>query len=861
MITYKEKPNTEEEIGFLLNPIVKKWFFTRFKSFSLPQLYGVFEIHSRNNVLVSAPTGATKTLTAFLSILNELVDSSVKGVLEDKVYCVYVSPLKALNEDIKVNLLTPLKEIEEVYGKKLGVRISVRTGDTTQSEKSLMLKHPPHILITTPESLAIMLASIKFKNHLSDVNFCIIDEIHAIAENKRGVHLSLSIERLARLSKNITRVGLSATISPLDKIAEYLVGFENDKARDCKIINVNLFKENDLDVLTPVADLVETSYEVIQDKLYGLIHSEIQKHSTTLIFTNTRAATERVVDNLKDKYKSYYNSENIGAHHSSLPKEHRTKIEEKLRKGELKCVVCSTSLELGIDIGTIDMVLCLGSPKSVARFLQRAGRSGHKLNSVIQSRLIVLDRDDLVECSILLKCAIEKKIDSVHIPENCLDVLAQHIHGITLGETINVNVLYSLVKNSYSFHRLKYSDLIEVIEYLSGEYVSLEERHIYGKIWFDKEHNEVSRRGKMSRVIHMTNIGTIPEESFITVKIVDQTIGYIDEGFLENLKPGDVFVLGGNTYEFKFARGMVAQVKSAVQRPPTVPSWFSEMLPLSFDLASEIGRFRRLCEEKFLRKKTKDELIEFIREYSHCNDKVANAIYDYFKLQFDYKELPSDKKILIEHYNDGKKKMIVFHTLFGRRVNDCLSRAVGFAVARANHIDVEIGINDNGFYVSGSKGINITKIFPLITTNNIESVLVQAIDNTEVLKRRFRHCAMRSLMILRNYQGKEKYVGRQQVSSMILLSAVRQINKNFSILKEARREILEDLMDITNTKLVLENIKKKDITIKEIWTDVPTPFAFNLVMQGYSDILKIDDKYAFLQRMHSYVKAKISLKK
>src|SRR3989339_2076582 len=347
-ITRKTEPEQEEVILHLLHPLVKQWFFKRFKSFSLPQLYAVNEIHARKNILVSAPTGATKTLTAFLSILNELVDSAEKGILENRVYCVYVSPLKALSNDIKVNLAEPLKEMEEIAGKKLNIRAAVRTGDTTASEKAKMLKHPPHILITTPESLAIMLSSIKFRELLRNVEWFIADEIHALAENKRGVHLSLSVERLNRISPAMTKIGLSATIAPLDEIAKFLVGYEKGKLRDCKIVDVQFLKEMDLKVLSPVPNLVDMEHAMIHNSMYTLIDDLIQSHRTTLIFTNTRSATERVVPHLKEKFPKKY-AENIGAHHGSLSKTLRHRIEDRLRKGELKAIVSSTSLELGID--------------------------------------------------------------------------------------------------------------------------------------------------------------------------------------------------------------------------------------------------------------------------------------------------------------------------------------------------------------------------------------------------------------------------------------------------------------------------------------------------------------------------------
>ncbi len=818
-------------------------------------MYGVMEIHSRKNVLISAPTGSGKTLTAFLSILNELVDSSEKQILEDKVYCVYVSPLKALGNDIQVNLLKPLQEINELAEKDLGIRIGVRTGDTTAAEKAKMLQKTPHVLITTPESLAIMINSPKFKEKLTNVQWLIVDEIHALAENKRGVHLSITMERLQRFSPGAARVGLSATIAPLEDIAQFLAGSN----RDCGIVDIRFLKEMDLKVLSPVKSLVETDYMLKHRKMYDLIHEHIREHKTTLIFTNTRSATERVVHTLKEMFPQSYH-ENIAAHHSSLSKEVRFSTEQALRDGNLKVVVSSTSLELGIDIGYVDLVLCLGSPKSVARFLQRSGRAGHQLHSTVKARIIVMDRDDLVECSLLLKSALEKKIDRVHIPSNALDVLAQQIYGIAINEVMNVNELYHLITKSYCYKDLAWKDFFEVIKYLSGEYVSLEERHVYARIWYDPETGDVGKKGKMARIIYMTNIGTIPEESYVTVKVGEQIVGKIDEGFLERLRPGDVFVLGGNVYMFKFSRGMTAQVSTSVNRPPTVPSWFSEMLPLSYDLAMEINRFRRLMEEKFQAGKSEQEILQFVNDFLYVDEKAAHSIYRYFYEQYQYSQIPSDRKIVIETYVDRGRTYVIFQTLFGRRVNDCLSRALAYVIGKSQHRDVEIGVTDNGFYLSAENSFNAVRAFEALKQEDFRMVLENAIEKSEVLSRRFRHCAARSLMILRQYMGRSKNAGRMQVGSKILFNAVKRISNDFPILKEARREVLEDLMDYPNAQKVIDEIIAGRTVIVEVPADIPSPFAFGLIAGGYSDVLRIEDKQEFLKRMHEMVMAKIALK-
>ncbi|MEK6932905.1 MAG: ATP-dependent helicase [Nanoarchaeota archaeon] len=852
MISYLNKPHKDEDIFDVLHPIVITWFKNKFKTFSDPQKYAVLPIHNRENVLVSAVTGSGKTLTGFMAILNELITLADSDKLENKVYCIYTSPLKALVNDINVNLEQPLKEMEELAKKKFKIKIGVRTGDTTASEKQKMLKETPHILVTTPESLALILTSPKFRDKLKDVRYLIIDEVHSLAENKRGVYLSISIERLHELAGEFTKIGLSATAEPIEEIAKFVVG----NNRECKIAKIDSTKKMDLKVLCPLPDLINTTFEETHNAMYDIMHKLIQDHKTTLIFTNTRSATERVVHYLKEKFPKHY-TENIGAHHGSLSKEHRWNIEKRMREGELKAIVCSTSLELGIDIGYIDLVIMLGSPKSVARASQRVGRSGHRLHDVIKGRIIVLDRDDLIESSVMLKNVLERNIDKIHIPRNCLDVLAQQIYGIAISDQIHIDSLLKLIKRSYCYRDLSKEDFNEVIKYLTGFYSTLEDRNVYAKIWYDEETGMIGKKGKLARVIYMTNIGTIPDETFITVKIGEQSIGHLDENFLEKMKRGDVFTLGGNTYEFQFSRGMVAQVKASPGRTPTIPNWVSEMLPLSFDLALEIGKFRRLMEEKF-KNKTKKEIIEFIDSYLYVDKNAALAIYNYFNEQYLYlKEIPNDKKILIEHYNEDNKKYVIFHALFGRRVNDCLSRAIAYAIGKLQHKDVEIGINDNGFFLSYEGNAQVLQAFKLLKSEKIRLLLELAIKDSEIFKRRFRHCATRSLMILREYKGRKKRVGRQQVSSMLLISALRRISEDFSILKEAKREVLEDLMDIENTTKVLKQIEDNEIKIKEVNTSIPSPFGFNLVLQGYLDILKIEDKIKFLRNMHTLVLAKI----
>ncbi|HIE33541.1 MAG TPA: ATP-dependent helicase, partial [Candidatus Altiarchaeales archaeon] len=687
-----------------------------------------------------------------------------------------------------------------------------------------------------------------------DVKWVIVDEIHSLAENKRGVHLSLSFERLQNLAGRFTRIALSATIAPLKDVAKFLVGYENGELRPCKIVDVQFLKKLDLKVLTPVPNLMDTTQDELQKRLYELLDKLISQHKTTLIFTNTRSGTERVVHNLKARFPKKY-GDNIGAHHSSLSRYHRLDIENKLKNGQLKCVISSTSLELGIDIGYIDLVILLGSPKSVARALQRVGRSGHKLHDTAKGRIIVMDRDDLVECSVLLKNAIGGKIDRIHIPENALDVLAQHIYGIAIENTQNIDNVYHLVRRSYCYRNLSRVDFDSVIDYLAGEYVELEQRNVYAKIWVNREKGLIGRRSRMARVLYSTNVGTIPDESYVKVKIGNHSVGKIEEEFLERLRKGDIFVLGGNVYQFRYARGQTAQVVPADGRIPTVPSWFSEMLPLNFDLALEIGKFRRLIEEKLVENKSKSEIIEFIHQYLYVDKNSANSLYQYMNEQYKYAKIPTDRRILIEFYHGFRnEKYVIFHTLFGRRVNDALSRSIAYMISKRQRRDVMISLSDNGFYLSlGKSKIQVMQSLSELLSLDLRDILIKAIDKTETLNRRFRHCATRSLMILKEYKGRRKSVARQQIGSKVLLNFVRKLDDQFPILKEARREVLEDLIDIENCESVINEIKSGRIKIETISTRIPSPFALNLIAQGYMDVLKMEDRLEFVRRMHQAV--------
>jgi len=865
----KGKGNKRLPKGF--KPYLRRWFYSKFEELTPPQRYSFKLILKRENVLIASPTGSGKTLAGFLAILNFLFDLAERKELKNKVYCVYVSPLRALNNDVRRNLEEPLREIREIaekdFRKELEeIRIGLRTSDTKGSEKSRHLKKVPHILITTPESLAIILNAPKFREALKGVEFVIVDEIHELASSKRGVHLSLSLERLVNIAgKEFTRIGLGATLYPLEEAAKFLVG----NNRKCKIIDVSWEKPYDIKVETPLKNLVWARAEEINHALYEKLDNFIREHKTTLIFTNTRSGTERVVFHLKERWKDRYENldkdfELIGAHHSSLSRELRLGIEERLKKGLLRAVVCSTSLELGVDIGYIDLVVQIGSPKSITRAIQRIGRAGHKYKDVAKGRVLVLDRDDLVECSVMLKCALERKLDKFSIPKNCLDVLAQHLLGLALTKKWKAEEAFNLVRKSYCYKDLSWEDFEKVLEYLSGYYVELEDRKVYGKIWYDKEKKEFGKRGKYARVIYYLNLGTIPDEVKIDVFSYPKFkyIGSIEEDFLERLKRGDIFVLGGKTYRFLFARSLRAYVQEVKEALPTIPNWFSETLPLSFDLAREIRKFREKLSEK-MGKEKKEKVIEWIAKEYPLGKTEATNIYNYFWEQFKFALIPKENEILIEDTRDlEKRRFIVFHALFGRRVNDALSRAFAFILSNKYSCDIAITISDNGFafHLPYSYEIEFEEVLEELGKENLEELLKKNIRRAEIMKRRFRHNATRSFLVLRNYKGYKISVSRQQLSAQTLLNICEKIDPDFPVIKETYREILYDVMDLENAKKVVEGLKKGRIKVRVIKTKVPSPFAHNLIVMGEPDIILMEDRKKRLIKLWEEVMKEIKRK-
>jgi len=844
------------EVTATLNPLIAEWFTSKFSQLTEPQSYAVIPIHERQNVVVSSPTGSGKTMTAFLSIINELMNLQYEEKLEERIYAVYVSPLRALANDINKNLNAPLQEISALAsatGREAPrIRVAVRSGDTSSYERQKMVRTPPHILITTPESLALTISSPVFRTKFADVRWLILDELHEICDSKRGEFLSLTIERLAEYcNDSFTRIGLSATMAPIEEMAAFLGGFDRSgRRRPVSIVEVKSPKSLDLAVICPVRDLNAVQAEIANARMYDVLVDLIAKHRTTLVFTNTRSSTETVAYKLKER-----GVEGVEAHHGSLSRNTRKDVEDQLKRGELKCVITSTSLELGIDIGYIDLVCQIGSPKSVAKGLQRIGRSGHSRGALSRGRLLAFDIDDLVECAVLTRAAILNRIDRVDIPRNSLDVLAQTIVGMSLEKKWGVEEAFEVVRRSYCYHTLTRKDFISVLRYLGskGDF-----ENIYSKIWYDEREGTFGKK-KSARLIYFLNIGTIPEESsYQVVTEKGAPVGQLSDKFVERLSQGDIFVLGGRSYEFIRNSGLTVLVKDAKGRKPNVPSWTGEMLPRSFDLSEEVGRFRSRMDE--LLERSEEEILKVLVNDYNIDEYAARSILNYFREQKSMiPVIPTDRQLLIEGIYDGQgeKRTIVFHFPFGRRTNDALSRAYAHAISEKYRCNASVSISDDNFLITVPRHVPLERLHTLVGPEELREVLMRSLSRSELFKQRFRHVASRSFMILRNYMGKESTVSRQQLRSASLLEQLGSI-EDFPVVKETYSEIMNEVMDLEHAKLVLSDIEKGKRSVHYSgYSDTPSSFSHGILLSSISDIILMEDKSSMLRELHRKVLSKV----
>ncbi|WP_435551614.1 ATP-dependent helicase [Natrinema sp. CGMCC1.2065] len=888
-----------------LEPAVQEWWLEEFGEFvpenggffTPPQRGAIPNVHAGTNTLICAPTGSGKTLASFTAIIDELYrrdressdvdgrspsarETASPGGLENSVYCLYVSPLKSLANDIHRNLTVPLEGIESVVDRRDGeamgeIRHAIRHGDTDSSERQRMLEETPHILNTTPETLAILLNSPKFREKLRTVEYVIVDEIHSLAAGKRGTHLSVSLERLESMAHGeITRIGCSATIEPLEEVAEFLVGCREPggSARDYEIVDARFAREFDIELECPTDDLINTPREVVQDRFYRMLHDHIQAHTNTLVFTNTRSGAERVLHNLRERFDAY-DEGNSGCHHGSLSKEVRQDIEGRLKSGDLDVVTSSTSLELGIDMPHVDLVVQVGSPKSVAALLQRVGRAGHRVGQTVTGRVIALDRDELLECAVMLTKAEDGFVDSVSIPENAQDVAAQHVYGMAIAEIRPEADLKATLRRAYPYRNYTEAEYESLMRYLTADYAGLEEKNVYAKVWRDENdppggqhHHEafpvgeplIGKRGRLARVIYMTNIGTIPDSFTCDVytRASDEWVGQLDENYLDTLEKGDVFVLGGDHFEFRYRRGSKVYVDRTSARP-TVPSWYSERLPLSYDLGREILTFQGDLLERYAAGGP-PRVRAWLREFPLDDDSVR-AIARLFDHQCRYagsESVSTPDRLAVEVVRDREEyeRHYYVHSTYGRKVNDGFSRLLAYRCAQEATANVRVAVADNGFVLSMplNRKVDLEGILADLEADQVRDDLRASLSGTDLLQRYFRINATRALMILKRYKGYEKSASEQQVSSEMLLGFAEDL-EDFAVIEETYREILADKLNVDEIEDIVAAIDAGELEITRQLLDSPTPRAFGLATLSASDVVLAEDESAALQSFHERV--------
>jgi len=895
-----------------LDPAVRTWWIREFGEyvpenggfFTPPQRGAIPHVLDDENALICAPTGSGKTLASFTAIIDELIRRGRRSDegLPNEVKCLYVSPLKSLANDIHRNLGVPLDGIEDAMAaaddEPVEIRHAIRHGDTDDAERQRMLEETPHILNTTPETLAILLNSPKFKEKLRGVEYVIVDEIHALAGGKRGTHLSVSLERLEHLADGSpTRIGCSATIEPLDAVGEFLVGRESPgglpasdasggsgderrespgAARDVEIVDTRFAREFDLSLECPTDDLVGTPREVVTGRFYDRLHELVQAHTNTIVFTNTRSGAERVLHRLRERYDAY-DEATSGCHHGSLSKERRERIEQGLKDGELDVVTSSTSLALGIDMPHVDLVVQVGSPKSVAELLQRVGRAGHRVGQTVTGRVIALDRDELVECAVMLKKAEEGFVDSVSIPENAQDVAAQHVYGMAINGPRPEQEVLGILRRAYPYRAYTDAQWEQLLRYLRADYDGLEDKNVYAKIWRDendppegRHHYEaypvgetlIGKRGRLARVIYMTNIGTIPD-SFtcqVVTRAGDEWVGQLDEGYLDTLDTGDVFVLGGDRFEYRYRRGSKVYVDRTSARP-TVPSWYSERLPLSFDLGKEILAFQaevvdRLAADGPAAART------WLREFP-LDDNTVRALVRLFDHQLRFagaESVSTSERLVIEVERDREDYRRHYHvrSCYGRRFNDGLSRLLAYRCARETGANVSVAVADTGFTLSMplNRKVDLAALLADIDPGDVRSDLRAALQGTDLLERYFRIDATRSLLILKRYKGYEKSASEQQVSSEMLLSFAESL-ADFAVIEETYRELLEDKLHVAGIEWFCERVQAGDLSIEQFTVDTPSPAAWGLATLAASDVVLAEDESEVLRTFHARVMAEI----
>ena len=800
------------------SPGVRGWFERTFDGPTPAQERGWPAIATGRHVLIQAPTGSGKTLAAFLWALDRARPGEGTQVL-------YVSPLKALNYDVERNLRGPLAGI----GSELSV--AVRTGDTPPKERAAMLRRPPDILITTPESLFLMLTS-RAHETLRAVRVVIVDEVHAVAGSKRGAHLALSLERLERLvGEPVQRVGLSATQRPLEEIGRFVSG-----GRRIELVDAGTRKELDLRVVVPLEDMREPGEGgSIWPSIYPALLELVQEHRSTIVFVNNRRLAERLALRLNELAEQ----EIARAHHGSLAREQRVEVEELLKKGDIPCLVATSSLELGIDMGAVDLVVQVESPKSVARGLQRVGRAGHRLDEASKGRIFPKFRADLLESAVVVRRMKEGLIEETRVPRNPLDVLAQQIVAVCAQEEIAVDELHDLVRRAWPFRDLSRQQLENVLDMLAGRYPSEEFAELRPRITWDRVAGLLRGR-EGARRLAVTNAGTIPDRGLFGVYLVEGggRVGELDEEMVYEARAGQTFLLGASTWRIEEITRDRVLVSPAPGVPGLVPFWKGEGIGRPYELGEAIGQTgrelvglddqharERLVSEHELDETAAENLLTFLREQEQ-----ATGV------------LPSDRVVVVERFRDeiGDWRLCIL-TPFGARVHAPWALALAARLRESLGLEVNFIWSDDGvaFHLPDAEAPPPLDEL-LVGSDELDDLVVAELGGTALFGARFRENAARALLIPRRRPGQRTPLWQQRLKAQGLLQVARRY-PDFPVVLETYREVLQDVFDLPALRGLLDALRQRRVDLVEVETPSASPFASSLLFDYVATYMYEDD--------------------
>jgi ATP-dependent helicase Lhr and Lhr-like helicase len=818
------------------DPLVAEWFETRFGKPTEPQIQGWPAIREVRDALISAPTGSGKTLAAFLVCIDDLVRRARLGPLPEHTQVLYVSPLKALSNDVHKNLEIPLAEISALAVKRFvklaPIRVALRTGDTPQAERQQMTRTPPHILVTTPESLYILLTAGRPREMLKDVRTLIVDEIHAVADDKRGSHLALTLARLDRLvgqngGPRPQRIGLSATVKPIEDVAAFL-------GDDVRMINIGHRRAMEISVEVPRDELGPVASNEMWAGIYDRTAELIRENRTTLVFVNTRRLSERVAHHLAERL-----GENaVLPHHGSLSRALRLEAEKRLKNGELKAVVATASLELGIDIGTVDLVCQIGSPRSIAVALQRIGRAGHWVGALPKGRLFVTTRDELVECAALVRAIREGELDRLEVPHNALDILAQQMVAACAAEDFGEDELFDLMRRAWPYRTLSRADFDAVLVTLSDGISTARGRS--GAYLHRDAVNRRLRARRGARLTAITSGGAIPETAqyLVVAEPEGTTVGTLDEDFAVESLAGDVFLLGTTSWRIRRIEPGRVRVEDAKGAAPTIPFWNGEAPGRTLELSREISRLR----EDII----KDPSIEWLQRDCGLDRMGSEQASQYVVAgRFALGALPTAERVVAERFFDeGGGMQLVIHAPFGARINRAWGLALRKRFCRSFNFELQAAATDNGINISLGEqhSFPLDAVFEFLRPETVEDVLTQALLDAPMFTARWRWNASRALAIPRFSGGRKVPPPIQRMRADDLMAAVFPDHAacpenlvgevripDHPLVKETIANCLYEAMDLNGLRALLAGMRAGQIQTVAIDTAEPSPFSHEIL--------------------------------